>query len=84
MGHRGFDTVQIGDVKLDHVGITATRFNFCTQGFQAFHAPPRQHHRRACLGQGLGELFAQTAGSAGDQGHAARQINVVAHAGSSK
>ena len=59
--------------------IAAIGLDVRAQRHQPVGAAAGQHHGRTGLGQGLGELFAQTAGGTGDQGNAAGKVKAVSH-----
>ena len=61
------------------MGIAPFPVNFGTQFLELFHTAAGQHHCCTCARQCFGKLRAQTAGSAGDKGHAAGKINAVRH-----
>ena len=71
VGHGGLDAVELGHVQFDHMGVAALAFNARAQLLELVDAAARQHHGGAGARQCLGKLGAQSAGSAGDEGHAA-------------
>ena len=79
--HGGLDGVVVGHVQLHHMGVAALAFNLRAQRLELFQAAAGQHHTRTGLGQGARKLRPQTAGGAGHQGHAARQVDAVCHRG---
>jgi hypothetical protein len=63
----------------DHVGVAALAFDLRAQVLQLLDAAAGQHDRRAGARQRAGELRAQAAGGAGDEGDAAGKVDAVAH-----
>jgi hypothetical protein len=61
------------------MGVSTRGLEFGTQGLEPFDAARRQHHAGAGLAEDAGELRAQATGRAGDEGHAAGKIDLVAH-----
>ena len=59
--------------------VAARGLDLGAQGLQALDAARGQHDAGAGIGQRLGELGAKPAGGAGDEGHAARQVDLHAH-----
>ena len=68
--HRG----AVGHVGFDRHGTAAARFDLVAQGGEPVGAARDQRDGRAVVGERAGELHAQPAGRAGDQRHAAREI----------
>ena len=79
VGDGGLDAVGVGDVELDDVRVAAGRLDLGAQRLQALDAARGQHDARAGVGQRACELRAQPAGGAGDEGHAAGQVDLHAH-----
>ena len=68
----------VGDVELDHMGIATLGFDLGAQRLQPLDPAPGERDARAGFREGPRELLAQTAGGAGDERDAAREIDVVA------
>ena len=79
MGDRRLDAGHVRHIEMHHMGVTTRAFNLSTQGLESLGAAPSQHHRCTGPGQGQRKLGPQTTGGARHQGHAARQINAIAH-----
>ena len=71
--------IVVGDVELDHMGVTAVALDLGAQLLEFFQAATGQHDARTGRCQRPRELRAQAAGGPGDEGHAAGKIDVVCH-----
>ena len=71
----------VGHVERDHVRVAALGLDLGAQFLQRSMRRAGQHDRGAGARQRLGELRAQAAGGAGDEGDSACQIDAVAHGG---
>ncbi len=80
MRHGGLDAVEVGHVELDHVRVAALGLDLRAQLLELLDAAAGQHHGGAGARQRAGELRAQAAGGARDEGDAARKIDAVAMA----
>ena len=78
MCHGGFDGIVVRHIQLHHMGVAALAFDAGAQLLELFDAAAGQHHACARTGQ-VRKLSAQAAGSAGHEGHAARQVDAVCH-----
>ena len=79
MGHGRFDRVMVVDVQLNYMRIASVGIDGRPQVFEPVNPATCQNHGSPRTGQGSRKLGTQTAGCAGDKGHAARKINGVSH-----
>jgi hypothetical protein len=73
------DAVGVGDVHRHDVGVAAFGLDLGAQGLQPLDATAGERDARSRLGEDAGELRAEPARRTGDEGDAARQIDLVAH-----